>query len=170
MLGTPRPNNALQVIALVLGFALLVVAAIGLGDWLVSFHLPSDQKAARYFQGHRAQFTALAARVTNQLAASFSDRGANGEDAALLEGVGGQFLRRSDGTISIYVWGHGCAVCHDSYEGYICLPKNSRLLKGTSVVRALDHDLPRDGRGGVEDGFYILPLSDDWYVFKEENG
>ena len=158
-----------KIICGVLGIVSVVVAA-GFAYWFLSVHLPSDQKARRYFQAHQAQFAALAASLTKQPTASFLDTSGSEQGTGFLKGVGGQFLRQSDGTITIYVWGSGCAICHDSYEGYVHIPPEAPAFRFVSVVPALDHGLPQDGRGGVEDGFYVLPLSDGWYVFREENG
>jgi len=164
---------------LVLSILLLVPCA---GCAFQRAHLPSDKKAEAFFRAHRKELADLIVAVERQpklnfVSAEWVGYGADAADpdhvacAKLLKKVGAQFLRQGDGGIEIYVWGSGCAICHDSYEGYAFITPGASLLKYATPGQSLeDKALPKGKYAPIEDGSYIHPLDGEWYVIRWECG
>jgi hypothetical protein len=133
--------------------ALCVIFGVGYVSW--RSRLPSDERAGVYFKTHRQELAALVATVEREPRLNFvnADWIGNGSDATdpahvacakLLKKVGAQFLRKGDGAIEIYFWGDGCAICHDSYKGYVFIRPGARILEYATTVQSLeDKALPK---------------------------
>jgi hypothetical protein len=164
-----------------LAFVILLVAScIGYMFWHA--HLPSDTASEVFFQEHRAELNTIITSVEREpkidfVSADWVGNGADANDPAhvacakLLKRLGAQFLRRDNGAIEIFFWGDGCAFCHDSYKGYAYIPSESGILKLATEVRSLDDkSLPKGKYAPIEDGTYISPLIDTWYLIRWECG
>lgn len=160
--------------------AVLVGLDSGYSYWL--YHLPSDKKTEAFFIAHKSDLASLIATVQQSPALEFVDAGwvgygtnatdlAHVECARLLKKIGAQFLRSGDGAIEIYFWGRGCAICHDSYKGYAYIKPDAPMVRHSTIVRSLaDKALPPGKYAPIGDGSYILPLGDNWYIFRWECG
>jgi hypothetical protein len=174
----PRPKLETIIIgSLLLGIVLLVVT----GTW--QFDLPSDAKAKAYFGAHRAALDSLAQTVSRDPHIEFVNAdwiayGSAAQDPAhidcakRLREIGAHFLRHSSGLVEIYFWGSGCAICHDSYKGFAYLTNPSvDMLVASKVCSSLTDSALRGGTfGRIEDGSYLVPITDHWYLIREESG
>jgi hypothetical protein len=138
-------------------------------------HLPSDKKAEAFFRAHMDKLADLIVAAQRDPKVSFvSSDDADPSHAAfskLLRSIGAQFLRQRDGGIEIYVWGTGCAPCHDSYEGYAFISPGARMLEYSKAAQSLeDKALPKGKYAPVEEGTYIRALDQKWYVIRWECG
>jgi hypothetical protein len=143
-------------------------------------YLPSDAHCEAFFNKHKVELTAivtLAEREPTKIGLISADSPDTENDpdrvtcAKLLKKLGAQFLRQTDGAIEIYIWGDGCAICHDSYKGYAYIVPEARMLKYATVVRSLeDKALPKGKYAFIEDGSYICPLIDKWHLIRWECG
>jgi hypothetical protein len=168
--------------SLALGALLLVGLSYGYIRW--QFHLPSDAKAKAYFTAHRAALESLVETVVRDPNIEFVNArgiayGSTASDPAYLacakhlRELGAQSLRRhSRGLVEIYFWGAGCAVCHDSYKGfaYVADPSFNMPLDSKVCSSLADSALPPGRYAPVEDGTYLLPIADHWYIIRWESG
>jgi len=168
----------------VLGLAgAVVLFGVFFGYMRWSFHLPSDAKARALFSARKIELEHLVEDVVRDPHIKFVDArrisyGSEARDPAhiacakRLRKLGAQSLRHSGGLVEIYFWGDGCAICHDSYEGFayvsdtaIDMPVSSKICSSLA-----DSALPRGRYAPVEDGRYLLPVADHWYIIREESG
>ena len=167
--------------SLLLCIVLLVVAWYGYARWGVD--LPSDAKAKAYFAAHRAALDTLAQTVSRDPHIAFVNAdwiayGSAAQDPAhidcakRLREIGAQFLRHSGGLVEIYLWGNGCAICHDSYKGfaYVTNPSVDMPVASKVCSSLADSALRAGGFARIEDGSYLVPVTDHWYLIREENG
>lgn len=162
--------------------ACVIVIAAGMSYWKWAAHLPSDVEAENFFRSHRTELGDLAAFVEQHPNIEFVDAnwisyGGNAKDgnhiacAEMLRHIGAQFLRRREGAIEIYVWGSGCAICHDSYKGYAFVEPKAEILTEAKLVASLEDDaLPVGQYGTIKDGIYLKPLNQPWYLALWEAG
>jgi hypothetical protein len=144
--------------------------------------LPADTDAKEFFQEHRSELTNIIAAVQREPSISFVSpewvgHGADATNAThvacakLLKEAGAMFARKRDGAIEIYFWGTGCAVCHDSYGGFAYIPPDAPLLRNATIVHSLENkNLPKGKYGAIQDGTYLVPLADGWYLVRWECG
>ena len=173
-------------IKIVAAFLILVLVVVALDTALVrwQFRLPSDDYAKRVFAERKSDLDNLVAMVDrNYEIESVDSRGiAYGEAARdpahiacaeLLKNMGAKHLTHTQrGVVEIYFWGSGCAICHDSYKGFAYvrdpafdMPPDSKLCQSLD-----DRVLPRGKYAPVEDGTYLVPITDHWYLIRSENG
>jgi hypothetical protein len=164
-----------------LGVVLLVVAWFS--HMYLPSDLPSDASAKAYFAVHRAALDSLAQTVSRDPHIEFVNAqwiayGSAAQDPAhidcakRLREIGAEFLRHSGGLVEIYFWGTGCAICHDSYKGfaYVTNPGGDMPV-GSKVSSSLaDRALAAGTFARIEDGLYLLPITDHWYLIRNENG
>ena len=143
-----------------------------------------DANARAYFQKHKPELDALFLSVSGEstiqfVAADWAGYGSDAKDqkhiacSLLLKKIGAQFLRQDGGDFEVYFWGKGCAVCHDSFKGFAHIKSLPSFLKKNyaKVVDSLSDDfLPRGKYAPVEDGTYLVPIGDDWYLIRWECG
>jgi hypothetical protein len=178
---TGKMKIVLKIAGVILALCILLVGScVGYLSWRA--HLPSDENAKAFFREHRPELTALILAVEREPTIDFVNAnwvgyGPNATDPAhvmcakLLKKIGAQFLRQSDGAIEIYLWGDGCAICHDSYKGYAYIMPEARMLRYATIVHSLDDEaLPKGKYAPIEDGSYICPLLDRWYLIRWECG
>jgi hypothetical protein len=167
--------------SLLLGIVLLISAAYGYMRW--QFHLPSDAKAKAYFTAHKAALDTLAQTVSRDPHVEFVDAhwiawGSAAQDPAHIEcakrlrEIGAQFLRHSGGLVEIYFWGSGCAICHDSYKGFAFITNPSVDMPVASKICSslANTALPAGKYAPIEDGSYLVPIADHWYLIRWECG
>jgi hypothetical protein len=162
-----------------LGIAIsAVVGAVACGHFL----LP-EQRARQNFESHKADYIHLAKLLRNESAVFINGNGNVDIDGTqsrhvleysiLMRRIGARdALVREDGSIEFTLWGHGCAICSDSYMGVRYLPKERRI--GTSPgwtqteVKSLgDDELPREN-GKVASGLYVISIEPEWYIYRFE--
>jgi hypothetical protein len=92
--------------------------------------------------------------------------------AKRLSEIGAEFLRHSGGLVEIYFWGSGCAICHDSYKGFAYVTNPTvDMPVGSKVCSSLaDSALAAGTFARIDDGSYLVPITDHWYLIREENG
>src|SRR5262249_13925813 len=138
-----------------------------------SFHLPSDAKAQAVFSAHKTELERLVQDVVRDPHIKFVDArrvsyGPEAQDRAHIEcakrlrKLGAQSLRHSGGLVEIYFWGDGCAICHDSYEGFAYVTDTATDMPVSSKICSslADGALPRGRYAPVEDGRYLRPVAD----------
>jgi hypothetical protein len=179
--------RVLKLVAILLGsLALGVILLVGLfyGFMWWQFHLPSDAKVKAYFTTHRAALESLVETVVRDPNIEFVNAhgAAYGSDAASpaytacakrLSELGAQSLmRHSRGLVVIYFWGAGCAICHDSYKGFAYVANPSvDMPVGSKVCSSLANSaLPSGKYAPIEDGIYLVPITDHWYLIRFEIG
>ena len=79
---------------------------------------------------------------------------------------------RVRGIVEVYFWDNGCAICHDSYKGFVYVRDPSfDMPPDWKICSSLDNrSLPRSRYAPVEDGTYLMPLSEHWYIIRWEQG
>jgi hypothetical protein len=172
---------AIIVGSLLLGIVLLVVAWFS--HVYLPGNLPSDTKAKAYFAAHRAALDTLVQTVIRDPNIEFVDAdwiayGSAAQDPAhvdcakRLREIGARFLRHSGGLVEIYFWGTGCAICHDSYKGFAYVTNPSADMPVASKVCSslADGALPAGTYARIEDGSYLVPITDRWYLIRGELG
>ena len=146
--------------------------------------MPSDAKAKAYFIAHRTALESLVETVVHDPNIEFVNvRGvAYGSDARgpayvacakRLRELGAQSLsKQSRGVVAIYFWGAGCAICHDSYKGFAYVADPSvDIPDGSKVCSSLANKaLPPGKYASIEDGIYLVPITDHWYLIRLEIG
>jgi len=167
-------------------FSLLGIVLFGLA-WLSHMYLPgdlpSDAKANAFFAAHRAALDSLVQTVSSDPHIQFVNAqwiayGNAAQDPAhidcakRLREIGAEFLRRSGGLVEIYFWGTGCAICHDSYKGFAYVTDSGvDIPVGSKVTSSLaDRALSARMFSRIEDGLYLVPITDHWYLIRAENG
>ncbi len=170
----PRPKlEAIIIGSLLLGIVLIVVTGI----WQVD--LPSDAKAKAYFAANRAALDSLAETVSADphiefVSADWIAYGSAAQDPAhidcakRLREIGARFLRHSGGMVEIYFWGSG----HDSQKGfaYVTNP-GADIPVASKVCSSLTDSALRGGMfGRIDEGSYLVPITNHWYLVREESG
>ena len=173
----------IRVVATFLIFVLVMVAlATAFVRW--QFRLPSDDYAKRLFAERKSDLDNLVAMVDRNYEIESVDARwiAYGEAARdpthiacadLLKNMGAKHLRHTQrGVVEIYFWGSGCSICHDSYKGfaYVRDPPFDMPLDSKLYPSLDDRALPRGKYAPVEDGTYLVPITDHWYLIRSENG
>ena len=164
-----------------LGIVLLVVAWVS--HMYLPGDLPSDASASAYFAAHRAALDSIAQTVSRDPHIEFVNAqwiayGSAAQDPAhidcakRLREIGAEFLRHSGGLVEIYFWGSGCAICHDSYKGFAYVTDPGvDIPVGSKVSSSLaDRALAAGTFARIEDGLYLVPITDHWYLIRQENG
>jgi hypothetical protein len=91
----------------------------------------------------------------------------------LIHKIGAQAVYvRPDGAIEFELWGFGCAICTDSFKGIRFAPKGGHPQYpyggAPQTVSSLeDKRLPKN-HGGVADGLYVIPLDDQWSIYRDQ--
>ncbi len=163
------------------GAAVLVGVFFAYMRW--SFHLPSDAKAMAVFAARKTALEHLVQEVVHDphiqhVDAHYIALGPAAHDPAhiacakRLRELGAQSLTHNGGFVQIYFWGNGCAICHDSFEGFAYVADASRDMPVVSKICSslADSALPRGKYAPVEDGCYLLPVADHWYIIRWEIG
>lgn len=170
--------------AAVFGSALVLAAGIMVAR-AIEFHLPSDDYARRVFTEHREAFNRMVALLGNDRGARFisGEGGVNPQPPLgrgrivpqyqrLLKEIGAKaVLVGEDGTVEFQMWGSGGAIMSDSYKGIRYAGNVSWTGRSgwmPTIVQSLDDDqLPHD-KGGVVSGLYILPIDQNWSIYRFE--
>ncbi|OIQ90479.1 hypothetical protein GALL_276180 [mine drainage metagenome] len=166
------------------------VAIFVLAPLLAAYHLfrrstlPPDREAVAYFKNHRKDFDAIASILEKNRAITFcatyeTDVSISGPEASRLRWDCMKWLWRSGaksfvndrdgGCVQITVWGFGCAICADDWEGFDFFEPTSSVLRYAAILPSLeDKAIPHGRRGGLEPGLYLKPLGGGWYIFRIE--
>jgi hypothetical protein len=172
---------AIVIGSLLLSAVLLIGGLFGYMRW--QSHLPSDAKAKACFAAHRAELESLAQTVGSDSHIKFVNaqwiaEGSTAQDPAHIEcarrlrKLGAQSLGHKGGYVQIFFWGSGCAVCHDSYKGfaYIADPSSDMPVDFKICTSLADSALPPGRYSTIEDGTYLVPIGDHWYLIRWECG
>ncbi|MFZ0930051.1 MAG: hypothetical protein WAN11_15705 [Syntrophobacteraceae bacterium] len=163
-------------VAATVSVAVLAVLCLCYLSWV--YHLPSDKKAEEFFYAHRQELTEIIAVFQREpnIRMVFA-RGWHGPDTAdpaheacakLLRKIGASYARterHKDGSlvggIEIFVWGH---------KGYVFIPLEAQMQRYTTVPSLEDEELPKvhNSKRAIEDGHYIRPLVEGWYLLRLE--
>ncbi|MGA2225633.1 MAG: hypothetical protein ABSH41_14455 [Syntrophobacteraceae bacterium] len=163
-------------VAAALSGAVLAVLFVGYMSWV--YHLPSDKKAEAFFYAHRQELTEIIAVFQREpnMRMVFA-QGWHGPDTAepaheacakLLRKIGASYARTERhkggslaGGIEIFVWG---------YKGYVFIPLETQMQGYTTVLSLEDEKLPKvhNSKRAIEDGRYIRPLVEGWYLLRWE--
>ena len=158
--------------ALALLFLLLGVA------WVWPHSRPSENQVREQFERHRADYIRFVTLLRNDHAEFV---GGFGEDADspkfgpeiihLVHKIGAkEVMVREDGSVEFALWGHGCAICSDSYTGVRYYPKDHHGKAGwmhSEVTSLDDAKLPQEN-GSVASGLYVVPIEPEWFVYRFE--
>jgi hypothetical protein len=166
--------------ACLVGIVCVMAACIYMAVLSSPYRLVSDSRAKRFFQAHCQELDAIVLAIQHDpqityLGASGDDAGTATSDtnraacAAMLQKMHAQFLTSNNGAVEIYTWGSGCAICHDSYEGFAFIVPDAPAQRYTTVVPSAETSALPHGKGSeVEDGTYLVPIRDNWYIFRSE--
>jgi hypothetical protein len=185
--GLIRPMHAgvklaLKIVgAILLAVMLLLGIAVAYQRW--QFHLPSDAKAKAVFGARKKELESLVLTVSRDaeidfVSADWVAYGSAARDPAhiacakVLKKIGAKFLRQGRGVVEVYFWGSGCAICHDSCKGFAYVRDLSfDMPPDWKICSSLDNrSLPPGRYAPVEDGSYLLPLSEHWNIIRLEQG
>ncbi len=152
-------------------------------EYMKGFPLPSDADAKACFTARKHELESLALTVSRDqhiefVSADWVGYGSAAQDRAhiacakVLKEIGAKFLRHSGGLVEVYFWGSGCAFCHDSYKGFAYVTDSSFDMPVASKVCSSldDRSLPRGRYAPVEDGSYLVPIAQHWYIIRWECG
>ena len=172
--------------AKIIGFSLLGVGLLVVAWFSRTYlpgDLPSDASANAYFAAHRAALDSLAQTVSRNPDIEFVNAqwiayGSAAQDAAhidcakRLREIGAEFLRHSGGLVEIYFWGTGGPIGHDSYKGFAYVTdRGADIPAGSKMSSSLaDSALAAGTFARIEDGLYFVPITDHWYLIRDENG
>jgi hypothetical protein len=147
-------------------------------------YLPPEQVVRQQFETHRAGFIRFAVLLRDEKSARWVDRdGKVSVDAAhgrlvpeygqLIREIGAkEVLIREDGSMEFELWGHGCAICDDSYMGVRYYPTNHKADSSAdwtqTVVASLDSKNLPQHNGAVASGLYVVPIEPEWFIYRYE--
>ncbi len=76
-----------------------------------------------------------------------------------------------DGSMEFALWGHGCAICSDSYMGVLYFPKDHTAERAgwvQTVVNSLDDARLPQEHGSVATGLYVVAIEPEWFIYRLE--
>jgi hypothetical protein len=165
---------------------LLLIAGFGFRWWLMPhYYLPPEQRVVQQFETNRTDYIRFVALLREDPSVRYVGGdgkvdwfdGKHGrlvpEYRELIRKIGAKdVIVREDGAMEFALWGHGCAVCSDSYMGVRYYPKDHKAgssVEGPqTVVSSLDSaKLPQE-KGTVASGLYVVPIEPEWFVYRYE--
>jgi hypothetical protein len=164
---------------------LLLIAGFGLWWWIMpDYSLPPEQRVVQQFETNRTDYIRFVALLREDQSVRYVGGdgkvdidGKHGrvvpEYRELIRKIGAKdVIVREDGAMEFALWGHGCAVCSDSYMGVRYYPKDHKAdssVEGTqTVVTSLESaKLPQE-KGAVASGLYVVPIEPEWFVYRYE--
>jgi hypothetical protein len=166
---------------------LLLIAGFGFWWWLMPhYSLPPEQRVVQQFENNRTDYIRFVALLRKDQSARYVIIDSDGkvdidgkhgrlvpEYRELIRKIGAKsVIVREDGSMEFELWGHGCAVCSDSYMGVRYYPKDHKVDSSVgwtqTVVTSLDSaKLPQE-KGTVATGLYVVPIEPEWFIYRLE--
>ena len=148
-------------------------------------YLPSDRQARVVFDQRRTSFDRAAEVLQKEKCVGvIASDGTSSNPMcsipvairrALVQETGAKtIVLGDDGSMEFALWGTGCAICSDSYKGFLYLPTGARPGQVRGWVPAfaisLEDDALPKANGKVSDGLYLLPIDSEWAIFRIKYG
>lgn len=158
----------------------------GLGAWLWAEwkdRPPTDQWLRGQFESHKADYIQFAKLLRNDRSAKLVDNDGSIDIDAIHKRQVPEYrtlIRRievknvtisEDGSMEFALWGHGCAICSDSYMGVLYFPKDHTAERAgwvQTVVNSLDDARLPQEHGSVATGLYVVAIEPEWFIYRLE--